>query len=71
MANIYDVIVLPSGDLQAWAKIELRRFREYAHLALNWDELEPELMSHLSMFGLSEEDIDVYDYEDMEVIGDE
>lgn len=71
VANIYDVIVLPSGDLQAWAKIELRRFREYAHLALNWDELEPELMSHLSMFGLSEEDIDVYDYEDMEVIGDE
>ena len=71
VANIYDVIVLPSGDLQAWAKIELRRFREYAHLALNWDELEPELMSHLSMFGISEEDIDVYDYEDMEVIGDE
>lgn len=71
VANIYDVIVLPSGDLQAWAKIELRRFREYARLALNWDELEPELMGYLTMFGLAEEDIDVYDYEDMEVTGDE
>jgi superfamily II DNA or RNA helicase len=71
VANIYDVIVLPSGDLQAWAKIELRRFREYARLALNWDELEPELMGHLSVFGLTEEEIDVYDYEDMEVAGDE
>lgn len=70
-ANIYDVIVLPSHDLQGWAKIELRRFREYARLALNWDELEPELMGHLLAYGLAEEDIDVYDYEDMEVTVDE
>lgn len=34
-ANIYDVVVLPSSDVQGWAKIELRRFHEYARLALN------------------------------------
>lgn len=70
-ANIYDVVVLPSHDMQGWAKIELRRFREYAHLALNWNELQGELDSHLLMYGLCEEDIDVYDYDEMEVIVDE
>ena len=70
-ANIYDVIVLPSYDMQGWAKIELRRFREYAHLALNWDELERELSSLLVSFGLSDEDIDVYDYDEVEDIADE
>ncbi len=70
-ANIYDVIVLPSHDLQGWAKIELRRFREYGRLALNWSELESELEAQLLAYGLSEEDIDVYDYEDMEVTDDE
>ena len=64
-ANIYDVIVLPAHDMQGWAKIELRRFHEYARLALNWLELESELQSHLSIYGLSLEDVDVYDYEDM------
>jgi superfamily II DNA or RNA helicase len=70
-ANIYDVIVLPSSDLQGWAKIELRRFHEYARLALNWDELEPELMANMANYGLAEEDVDVYDYEDMEETIDE
>ncbi len=65
-ATIYDVIVLPSENLQMWAKIEMRRFLEYAKLALNWDELEPELTSYLVKYGLSIEDIDVYDYEDVE-----
>lgn len=65
-ANIYDVIVLPSHDLQGWAKIELRRFHEYARLALNWDDLEQELNDHLATYGLSIEDVDVYDYEEME-----
>lgn len=65
-ATIYDVIVLPSENLQMWAKIEMRRFLEYAKLALNWDELEPELTSYLVKYGLSIEDIDVYDYEDLE-----
>lgn len=70
-ANIYDVIVLPSYDMQGWAKIELRRFREYARLALNWEDLEVELNDHLGAYGLTEEEIDVYDYEEMEEIIDE
>lgn len=65
-ATIYDVIVLPSSNLQTWAKIELRRYLEYARLSLNWDELEPELNDNLVGYGLTIEDIDVYDYEDME-----
>lgn len=70
-ANIYDVVVLPSHDLIGWAKIELRRFLEYGRLALNWAELETELQSQLALYGLSFEDIDVYDYDDMEVVPDE
>lgn len=70
-AIIYDVVVLPSADMMGWAKIELRRFHEYAKLALNWDELEPELTSMLRSYGLCIEDVDVYDYEDMEVEIDE
>ncbi len=70
-ANIYDVIVLPSHDMQGWAKIEFRRFHEYARLALNWNELEQELNDHLLAYGLSIEDVDVYDYEEMEEIVDE
>ena len=65
-ANIYDVIVLPSYDMQSWAKIEFRRFHEYARLALNWNTLENELDNHLTTYGLGIEDVDVYDYDDME-----
>lgn len=65
-AHIYDVVVLPSHDLPAWAKIEFRRFHEYAKLSLNWDELAPELENYLGDYGLAVEDVDVYDYEDME-----
>ena len=70
-ANIYDVIVLPSYDMQGWAKIELRRFREYARLALNWSDLENELNDHLGAYGLTMDDVDVYDYEDVEDALDE
>lgn len=70
-AHIYDVVVLPSHDLPAWAKIEFRRFHEYAKLSLNWEELAPELENHLWNYGLSIEDVDVYDYEDMEESLDE
>lgn len=65
-ANIYDVIVLPSYDMESWAKIELRRFKEYARLALNWNELEKELENNLLLYGLTQDDIDVYDYDNME-----
>lgn len=70
-AHIYDVVVLPSTDLPAWAKIEFRRFHEYAKLALNWEELAPQLESYLSDYNLTVEDVDVYDYEDMEESLDE
>ena len=70
-ANIYDVVVLPSTDLQSWAKIELRRFHEYARLALNWKDLEADLTEHLCAYGLTVEDVDVYDYDDMEGTLDE
>lgn len=70
-AHIYDVVVLPSHDLPAWAKIEFRRFHEYAKLSLNLEELAPELENHLWNYGLAIEDVDVYDYEDMEESLDE
>lgn len=70
-AKIYDVIVLPPNELDAWAKIELRRFREYAHLALNWPELQKELNEQLLNYRLTEDDINVYDYEEMEADVDE
>lgn len=70
-ANIYDVVVLPNYDMQGWAKVELRRFREYARLALNRSELEPELNSYLNRYGLDMESVDVYDYDEMEETIDE
>jgi len=63
-AKIYDVIVLPSHDMQGWAKIEFRRFYEYGRLASNWNSLESVLAGHLSDYGLSIEDIDVFDYDE-------
>ena len=65
-ATIYDVIVLPSIDLEGWAKIELRRFYEYAKLAQNWDDLSSKLVTLLHSYGLNIEDVDVYNYEEME-----
>ena len=37
-ANIYDVIVLPSSLTPKMAEIELRRFYEYARLAINREQ---------------------------------
>ena len=66
-ANIYDVIVLPqSQDMDTWARIELRRFYEYARLATNWPNLEKELKEHLSSYGLTIDDVDVYDFYEVE-----
>lgn len=65
-AVIYDVVVLPSEDMTEWAKIELRRYREYARLSINYDETMDELDNLLIRYGLSEKDIAVYDYEEME-----
>ena len=70
-ANIYDVIVLPSYDLPSWAVIELRRFKEFGRLALNWQELQDEFQQLMDDYHLSHEDVDVYDYEDMEDYSDD
>ncbi len=70
-ANIYDVIVLPSYEMQSWAVIELRRYKEFARLALNWSDLQDEFQQLLDNYGLSDENVDVYDYEDMEDYSDD
>ena len=70
-ATIYDIVVLPSYETPGLAKIELRRFHEYAKLALNWKELESQLTELLYTYSLSYEDVDVYDYENMEAEMDE
>lgn len=63
-ADIFDIITLPSLDNEIWAKIELRRFLEYAKLAQNWkNELQSELNNLLKKYNISLENIDVYDYE--------
>ena len=65
-AKIYDVVVLPSTLSDVWAAIELRRFHEYARLAKNWDELSGTFTRLLYQYGLDYDDVDVYDYEEME-----
>lgn len=70
LAHIYDVIVLPANDT-AWAKIEFRRYREYAKLAINYDVLLPNLETCLANYGLTMDDVDVYDYDGMEEESDE
>ena len=65
-ANIYDVVVLPSLGMTEWAKIEFRRVNEYAKLAENSEEQLSNLKSLLGKYGLVEEDINVFDFENME-----
>ncbi len=57
IAHIYDVIVLPSYSNDSFAKIEFRRFYEYARLALNKDDLFEQLEKHLDEFHLTYDDI--------------
>lgn len=71
IANIYDLIVLPHLDMTEWAKIEFRRMLEYARLSENSEDVLLKLNSLLSKYGLSKDDIDIYDYEDMEADNDE
>lgn len=56
-AHIYDVIVLPSIECTTFAQIELRRFYEYARIALNKDVLLDELHRYLEEYNLSMEEI--------------
>lgn len=55
-ANIYDVVVLPSYATPKMAEIELRRFYEYARLAVNHDPLLLQLEELASDYGLAVED---------------
>lgn len=64
IANIYDVIVLPSTECVNMAKIELRRFLEYAKLAVNFNENKSIFDSMLYKYGLTIEDIE-YSFENV------
>lgn len=57
IANIYDVIVLPSIEMDGWAKIELRRYYEYARLADNADVLMDTLNGLLEEYSITLDDI--------------
>jgi len=56
-ASIYDVIVLPSYDSTSFSKIELRRYLEFAKLAINKDVLLPKLYSLLKEYNLNIDEI--------------
>lgn len=64
IANIYDVIVLPSDKSKSFASIELRRFYEYARLAENRDECKREFNDLLIRYEIELEQL--IDMEDME-----
>jgi len=70
-ADIYDVVVLPSRDNATWAAIELRRFYEYARLAVNSEELLEKLHNLLEYYSLQLKDIVSFEYEDIEEDEDE
>lgn len=57
VAHIYDVLVMPSKKTPAIAEIELRRFYEYARLALNKDSLFVQLEEKLDDYSLTYDDI--------------
>ena len=59
-ATIYDAVVLPSLATPKMAVIELRRYYEYAKLAINADELMADLGKLLSTYGLSLDDVTLY-----------
>lgn len=57
IANIYDVIVLPSDETPGMAKIELRRFYEYARLSNNYEDYIGEIERLVSYYGLDFEEL--------------
>ena len=53
--------------MPSWAAIEFRRYYEYAHLALNWSSgLSDELDGYIAEYGLDEDEVKAYNYEEME-----
>lgn len=65
-ADIYDLVVLPSAKTPAIAAIELRRYAEYAKLARNWNQLEPELNKLMSTYNLTPDQINVFEFDEEE-----
>lgn len=59
-ASIYDVIVLPSIECPNMAKIELRRFYEYAKLSIQKDVLIEKLKILLKKYNLTIDEIMFY-----------
>jgi superfamily II DNA or RNA helicase len=59
-ANIYDVIVLPSLNNADFAAIELRRFYEYAKLAINKDENMNRLNDLMEDYGIDFEALNAF-----------
>lgn len=70
-AVIYDVVVLPNQEMKQWAIIELRRYLEYARLAINWSELENQFTDLLDQYNITYDDVDVFDYDEFEEAMDE
>ncbi|MEG0978167.1 MAG: DEAD/DEAH box helicase family protein [Bacilli bacterium] len=64
-ASIYDVVVIPSTETPKLAKIELKRFYEYAKLASNKAELFITLNDLLNKYKLSLDEIKI-DFEEIE-----
>ncbi len=62
-ADIYDLVLLPSGETPGIAEIEFRRFYEYAKLSLNWEnENKQTLERNIAEYGLDPDRI--YNYFD-------
>lgn len=67
-ADIFDIIVLPNDINSGIAKIELRRFKEYARLSLNKDENLKKLYELESKYNLSDDSLDFdINYEEDEI----
>lgn len=60
IANIFDVIVLPSTQTPGMAAIELRRFYEYAHLANNKEERLLQLEDILGEYSMKIENVNTF-----------
>ena len=60
IAEIIDVIVLPTKNCIDIAKIEFKRFYEYARLAKNYEEdLKDTLLNYLDYYSLTYDDINI------------
>ncbi len=57
IADIYDIVVLPSNNCIEIAKIEFRRVLEYAKLACNYHLIEEQIKLKMDIYGLSYDDV--------------